>query len=308
MKILVTGATGFVGKPLVAALRQQRHDVIASGRAPQSIFSPDVAYFQMREIYAASDWASALDGVDAVIHLAARTHVVKEQASDALALYRHINVDGTRKLAEQAAAAGVKHFVFLSSIKVNGEGRATPYTETDPPAPEDAYGQTKMEAEKALREIAATRDMSTIIIRPPLLYGKEAKGNFRSLIRAVTKGIPLPFASISNRRSLLFLGNLIDVILLCLKQDLHGTHLFLVSDGIDLSTPDLVRHIAKAAGKPARIFPVPALLLRLLARALGRSSAADRILGNLTINSSLIRETLGWTPPYNVEQGMREIF
>jgi nucleoside-diphosphate-sugar epimerase len=307
MKILVTGATGFVGVPLIGALRQKGYDVAASGMEKQSIFSPNIVYFPMPNIDASSDWSQALRGVDAVIHLAARTHIAKERKADVLSLYRKINADGTRQLAKQAAAAGVKRFIFLSSIKVNGEGRARPYVETDAPDPKDAYGQTKYEAENILRKISA-QGMNVIILRPPLLYGKNAKGNFRNLAQAVSTGIPLPLANIANRRSLLYLGNLIDVILLCLEKNLEGTHLFLVSDGEDLSTTDLARAIAKTLGKPARFFPVPAFVLRLLARLMGRADAADRILGDLTIDSSLVRQVLGWTPKATVQQGMRDTF
>ncbi|MDD3371548.1 MAG: SDR family oxidoreductase [Alphaproteobacteria bacterium] len=308
MKILVSGATGFVGKPLVDALWLQGHTVVASGQEDLPGFPEDVYYFRASDIDGATNWSEALSDMDAVVHLAARTHITNERPDKALSLYRKINVEGTRRLAEQAVEAGVKRFIFVSSIKVNGEGRDKPYTESDPPAPEDAYGQSKYEAEQMLGKMAETYGLEVVILRPPLLYGPCVKGNLASLKCAIEMGLPLPLGGISNKRSMLYVGSLIDVILLCLDRELLGKNLFLVGDGQDLSTPDLVRHMAKAMGKKARLFPFPQSVLKLLARLAGREGMADRLLGNLTIDPSHIRKCLGWTPQTSIEEGMKKSF
>jgi nucleoside-diphosphate-sugar epimerase len=258
-------------------------------------------------IDAATPWSGALGGVDAVIHLAARAHILNDSAADPLTAFRSVNVEGTLNLARQAATAGVKRFVFISSVKVNGEstepGRA--FTEVDAPNPQDAYGQSKHEAEQGLREIAAQTGMEVVIIRPPLVYGPGVKANFAALMRAVQRGWPLPLGAVHNKRSLVALSNLIDFIITCITHPQAVNQTFLVSDGQDLSTPELVRGLALAAGMPARLLPVPVWALQAGATLLGKGGAVQRLCGNLQVDISKARSLLGWVPPISVEEQLR---
>lgn len=249
------------------------------------------------------DWRAAVSGVDAVVHLAARVHVMRDVVSDPLTEFRRINVGGTERLARQAAAAGVRRFLFLSSIKVNGESGT--FSESDSAAPMDPYGVSKHEAEQSLARVAAVSGMAVVIIRPPLVYGPGVKANFRALIRAVERGVPLPFGAIDNRRSLVGLDNLIDFIVTCLEHPAAANETFLVSDGEDVSTADLVRRLARAMGRPARLIPVPSGIMLLLAEALNKGDVAQRLLGSLQLNTSKARAVLGWTAPISVDEGLR---
>ena len=244
MNIAVTGATGFVGQALCSHLLAHDHAVVpvvrhASGLAGEVIVG---------NIDGATDWQPALSGCDAVVHLAARVHVMDDTAHDPLALYRATNTDGTLNLARQAAAAGVKRFVFISSIKVNGEGRDAPYRETDMPAPEDAYAISKWEAEQGLQQIAADTGLEVVILRPPLVYGPGVKANFLRLLQTVKRGWPLPLGAVRNRRSLLFLGNFVDAIRLCVEHPAAAGQTFLLDDGQAVSTPELIRAVARCHG------------------------------------------------------------
>jgi len=252
-----------------------------------------------------TDWRAALSDVDCVVHLAARTHVLQETAVDALAAYRHINVDGTRRLAEQAAAAGVRRFVFLSSIKVNGEANVEhAFTETDAPAPEDAYGISKREAEDVLREISARTGMEVVILRPPLVYGPGVKGNFLRLLHAIDCGLPLPLGSVKNRRSLIHVANLADAIVACIDAPAAANQTFLVSDGEDLSTPELIRQLAVGMGKSAWLLPCPVALLEMGAAMVGQRAAVARLTGTLAVDETKLRLTLGWHPRIPLDQGL----
>lgn len=252
------------------------------------------------------DLGPALSGVEVVIHLAGRAHVMRETAADAEAAFHRANVDATRHLAEQAAGAGVRRFLLLSSVKVNGErtGEA-PFTETDPPAPQDAYGRSKWAAEQALHEIAAATGLEVVAIRPPLVYGPGVKANFLRLLRLVERGLPLPLAGVRNRRSLVSVWNLCDLIVACATHPAARGETFLASDQHDLSTPELVRAIAAAMGRSARLFPFPAPVLRLAAWALGQGAAVERLVGSLQVDSGKATRLLGWTPPVGVEDGLR---
>ena len=256
------------------------------------------------DLHAQTDWATALTGCDAIVHLAARVHVMHDTADDPLALYRATNTDATLNLARQAAQAGVKRFVFVSSIKVNGEGRDAAYCETDVPAPEDAYAISKWEAEKGLQQIAQETGLELVILRPPLVYGPEVKANFLRLMQTVRKGWPLPLGAIDNRRSLLYLGNFVDAIRVCLEHPAAAGQTFLLDDGRPVSTPDLVRAIARAMGRPARLLPVPVGVLAFAGALLGKRTAVARLTGSLHVDSSAIRARLGWTPPYSMEAGL----
>ena len=308
MKILVTGASGFVGRALCDAfLRAEyaKYSIVPAVRSPRGLPGECV----VGEIDGKTDWRAALHGVHAVVHLAARVHLMRDVAADPLAQYRAVNVDGTLNLARQAAAAGVRRFVFVSSIKVNGEERTAPYTEADTPAPEDAYALSKWEAEQGLRQIAAEaglEGMEIVILRPPLVYGPGVGANFLALLRAVARGIPLPLGAISNQRSLIYVGNLVDAIRCCLEHPAAAGQTFLVSDGEAVSTPELVRRMAVALGRPTRLVALPVPLLRAAATLAGKSALAIRLLDSLSVDDTSIRRDLGWTPPFTLDEGLRD--
>ena len=305
--VLVSGANGFVGKALCAELFQQGYCVRAAVRS-ENVQVANVETVSVGEINGETDWTDALSGIKAVIHLAARVHVMNDTATDALAEFRKVNVDGTLNLARQAVEAGVQRFIFIGSIKVNGEGTqlGQPYTAEDPPAPVDPYGISKREAEDGLRQLAAETGMEVVIIRPPLVYGPGVKANFQIMMRCLDKGLPLPLGSIKNRRSLLALDNLIDLIISCMTQPAAANQTFLASDGEDLSTPELLRRMAAALGKKARLVPVPEPVLIGGARLLGRQAMAQRLCGSLQVDISKARHLLGWTPPVSVDEALRK--
>ncbi len=304
MKVLVTGGTGFVGNALCAHLASQGFFVRSAGRSKPGDERSDAVV--VGDIGGDTDWSTALEGVDRVVHLAARVHIDRDSSRAPLAEYRRVNVEGTQRLARMAAERGVRRFVFLSSAKVNGEVTHRPYTEADPPRPEGAYAVSKWEAEQALMQLGSETGMEWVILRPPLVYGPGVRANFLKLMRAVAAGIPLPLASIDNRRSLLYLGNLVDAIRTCLGHPHAGGRTFLVSDGDDLSTPGLARRLAQALGVPSRLLPMPVALLSLAGAMTGKSAAVERLVGSLQLDTSAIRHTLGWTPPFGVDQGLQE--
>lgn len=304
MKVLVTGASGFVGSRLCRVLKERNHEVTAVCRSLQSSVLVDVADHRIAvgDIGPDTDWSQALAGQEAVFHLAARAHVMEETAADPEQLYRQVNVEGTKSLVAQAASAGVRRFLFLSSIKVSGEKTTThPFTETMEAAPEDAYGRTKWQAEQLIR---SEPGLNATIVRTPLVYGPGVKGNFRKLIKLCSRGWPLPLGAIQNKRSLIYLDNLIDALIHCLNHDQSIGHTFLVSDGEDISTPQLFKKMALALGKPSRVLPVPVSILKLAGQVTGKSGAIDRLCGSLQIDSRFINDTLSWTPPYSLQQGL----
>jgi len=310
LNILVTGANGFVGSALVERLEaEQKFSVRAAVRRLAGLGRPQGAdWIETGDLAALAGWQTALQGIDAVVHLAARVHVMQDTAADPLAEFRKANVEGTLNLARQALEAGVKRFIFISSIKVNGEATAPgrPFRADDAPAPEDAYGISKREAEDGLRELCLNSTMEFVIIRPPLVYGPGVKGNFLSMMRWLDKGIPLPLASIQNRRSLVAVDNLIDLILVCIEHPLAANQIFLASDGEDLSTPELLSKTAAALGKRARLLPVPPGLLGFAARCLGKTAAIQKLCGSLQVDIGNTRERLGWRPPLGVDQALSE--
>ncbi|WRS38401.1 SDR family oxidoreductase [Thiobacillus sedimenti] len=296
----MTGASGFVGRALCEDLEANAYGTVRVLRRGARR-AGDVA---VGEIDAATDWRAALAGCDAIVHLAARVHVMDEISDDPLALYRATNTVATLNLARQAAQAGVKRFVFVSSVKVNGEGRDAPYRETDPPAPEDDYAISKWEAEQGLQQIARETGLEVVVLRPPLVYGPGVKANFRHLLDTVARGWPLPLGAIRNRRSLLYLGNFVDAIRICLEHPAAAGQTFLLDDGRPVSTPELVRAIGRAMGRPARLLPVPVGVLAFAGALLGKRAAVARLTGSLHVDSAAIRARLGWTPPYTMEAGL----
>jgi nucleoside-diphosphate-sugar epimerase len=255
-----------------------------------------------------ANWSAALDGIDVVVHLAARVHVMRETVSDPLSVFRETNVAGTLNLASQAAAAGVHRFVFISSIKVNGEHPKgdKPFTETDTPNPQDAYGISKLEAEQGLLKIAQETGMEVVIIRPPLVYGAGVKANFLSMMRAIRKGIPLPLGAIHNKRSFVYTGNLVSLILKCIDHPAAANQVFLVSDGHDLSTTELLKECAVALDVKSRLLPVPQKLIEIGAAMLGKANVAQRLCGNLQVDITKARTLLGWEPPFSVADGLKK--
>ena len=301
--VLVTGATGFVGTALCDVLSKQGYRVRRAVRSAPQAAAEDICLIS--DMTQAVAWQQALQDVSVVIHLAARTHVLDDHSADPLAEYRKVNVLGTTALARQAAASGVRRLIFLSSIKVNGEStRATPFSEEDTPAPEDAYGISKLEAEQSLQQIAKTTGLETVILRPPLVYGPQVKGNFLRMLGAIARGMPMPLASINNQRSLIYVGNLVDAIMTCIDAPAAAGKTYLVSDGEDISTPALIGKLAHAMGKSPRLLPCPPALLTLGASMLGKQAAAARLTGSLQVDGARIRRELGWQPQYSLDQGL----
>jgi nucleoside-diphosphate-sugar epimerase len=306
LKILVTGASGFVGKSLTAQLFGQGHSVCAAVRSLSTTME-DTEIMVVGEVNGETDWAKALKDVDVVIHLAARVHVMAEHSANPLAEFRKVNVEGTLNLAQQAAKAGVRRFVYMSSVKVNGEHTEIdkPFSETDASNPQDAYGVSKCEAEQGLKRIAEETGMEVVIIRPPLVYGAGVKANFASMLRTVKRGIPLPLGAIHNKRSFVYVDNLVSLILRCIDHPAAANQTFLVSDGHDISTTELLLGCADALGVKARLLPIPQKLVEVCAAILGKRDVAQRLCGNLQVDISKARTLLGWIPPISVADGLK---
>ena len=301
-RVLVTGATGFIGQGLLARLKSDGRAFRAALRFPNAAMEGAVI---VGEIGPDTDWTGALDGVDVVIHLAGRAHVMAGE-TDALARFQRVNAAGTARLAEQAASSGVRRFVLISSVKAAADSSGVALlTETDPPAPGTPYGVSKLEGERALLDFADR--METVILRPPLVYGPEVKANFRALLRLIDSGAPLPLGSVRNRRSLVALDNLVDAIVTAVDAPGAAGGVFYVTDGAALSTPQLIRALARALNKPARLIPVPPALLSLAARAIGKADAADSLLGSLALDDSAFRAKTAWTPPLSQEAAFRDV-
>lgn len=305
-RVLVTGATGLVGRAVAERLLMDKRTVRIAVRNPDAKYH-EAEIANVGNIDENTDWTSALEGVDFVIHCAARTHVLRDNSADPLTAYREVNVQGTRRLAEQACEAGVRRLVFVSSIKVHGERTepGAPFTFSSPARPEDYYGQSKWEAEQALHDLATRTGLGVVIVRPPLVYGPQAKGNFARLVGLVEKGIPLPLGAVSNQRSLVALDNLVDLLIRCIDHPAAAGQTFLVSDGEDLSTPELTRRQARAMGRPVRLVPVPVGLLKAVGRLTGKSQEVERLVGSLQVDISHTQEILDWTPPVTVDEGLR---
>ncbi|MBN8140605.1 UDP-glucose 4-epimerase family protein [Vibrio vulnificus] len=305
-KILVTGASGFIGKRLVKLLNHEGYNVLSILRSPENDNKSSLVF---PSFDATTDFSQALTGCDYVVHCAARVHVMKEQGEQSLELYREVNTLGTINLAKQAMEAGVKRFIFVSSVKVNGEhtelGRS--FRMDDNHAPEDNYGLSKSEAELKLMQLCKHSEMDVVVIRPTLVYGPGVKANFASLMSLVSKGIPLPFGSITdNRRSLVSLDNLVDLIMTCIESERAANQIFLVSDDHDISTSEMVREMSVALGKPERQFPFPVWCYRVVGKLFNKSDVVDRLTGSLQVDITHTKETLGWTPPQSLQEGFKQ--
>lgn len=306
MKFLITGANGFVGQPLCAELHNQGYSVRAAVRSANLLIE-NRDTMPVGSIDGDTNWTKALLGVDVVIHLAARVHVMDELAADPLVEFLKVNLHGTQNLALQAARVGVKRLVYVSSVKVNGEethGQRS-YNEQDIPAPQEPYSVSKWQAEQALRSIAQETDLEIVIVRPPLVYGPGVKGNFIALLAAINKGLPLPLAGASNARSLVYVGNLVDALIVSATHSAAVGQTYMVRDGEDISTSLLVEKIAEALKRNNRSFYFPPSLLRAAAAMLGRSAQIERLFGSLRVNDAKLRSELGWIPPYTMAQGLR---
>lgn len=303
---LVTGASGFVGRHFVQAAAGMGIRVRAALRKPGDCHSTGIESAVVGEIAADTDWDWAMAGVDTVVHCAARVHQINDSSADPLAAFRRSNVDGTLALGRAAARQGVRRFVFVSSIKVNGERTlpGVPFRPNDAVAPDDPYGISKWEAEQGLREIARETGLEVAIIRPVLVYGPGVKANFLSMMRWVDRGLPLPLGAVPNRRSLISVDNLSSLMLTCVHHPNAANQTFLASDGFDLSTTDLLRRVARSLGRPSRLIPVPVAVLQSAATFAGRGAYARRLLGSLQVDIDSARQRLGWVPPMSVDEAL----
>jgi nucleoside-diphosphate-sugar epimerase len=305
LRILLTGASGFVGRATLRTALAVGHEVrgvMRQGEAP----APLAQVVKISDLAEHSDWQGAMDGVDAIVHLAARVHVMRDRAADSLAAFRVVNVEGTRRLASAAADAGVRRFVFVSSVKVHGEAsHDAPFMADSPVAPADAYGRSKAEAEDALREMESRSGLGVVVVRPPLVYGPGVGANFLTLLTAVSRGWPLPLGRVDNRRSLIYVDNLADLVLLAAVHPDAAGRAFMVADGPPVSTPELIRRMGRALDRPVRMPAVPESWLRLAGRITGRSAAVDRLLGSLEVDDFPTRDLLDWHQPVTADEGLR---
>lgn len=304
MKVLVTGASGFVGQHLINELNLHKTEVVCLGRNKPLSFHGE--FYLIPDFNDTKAWQKALKGCDVIVHLAARVHVMKEQSQDPLEEFRKVNVAFTIELAKQALQAGVNRFIYISSIGVNGDISQLPFTEKDNPKPHNYYAKSKLEAELALLEIFKDKSIQLVIIRPPMVYGASAPGNFASLLSFINKRIPLPLGSIHNKRSFVYVGNLVNLILRCIEHYSAANEIFFVSDGCDLSTTELLKASSKALGIKSILVPVPQKLVEFIVCLLGQSQLAKRLCGNLQVDISKAKALLDWQPPFSVDEGLKK--
>lgn len=309
--VLITGASGFVGSRLLEMTTKNRQDGITVRAAVRkSAERESRGIVSVGDIDQNTDWSKALSKQEVVIHIAGLAHVPDNEMREPLAAFRRVNVDGTLNLARQAADSGVDRFIFISSIGVNGNSNinSLPFTESDLPNPLGAYAKSKWEAEQGLEALGLETGMEIVVVRPPLIYGPNAPGNFGGLVKMVAKAVPLPLGAIHNKRSLVALDNLVDLIITCIDHPAAANQVFLAGDGEDISTTELLRAVAVAMGKPSRLVPVPVGLLMAGATILGKKAMAQRLLGSLQVDISKARKLLGWAPPLSVEEGLKRCF
>lgn len=307
-KLLITGATGFIGKRLVKACIAKKYNIrIAARQDTTRVFESCVDHCLISDISANTNWVPAVEGCHVVVHTAARVHVMNEKASDPLAEFRRVNVDGTLQLAKQAIAQGVRRFIFISSIKVNGEEttESKAFKADDPVNPTDAYAISKYEAEQGLLKLSAETGLEVVIIRPPLVYGPGVKGNFQRMLQWLKRGIPLPFGALKNKRSFVHIDNLIDLIICCVGHPNASNQIFLVSDGNDLSTTELLQKMSYELGKSPRLLPVPSGLLKAVTTVLGKKGMAQRLCGSLQVDIAKTQLLLNWQPVVKMADGLR---
>jgi nucleoside-diphosphate-sugar epimerase len=305
-RILITGAAGFVGRALCKELQGAGFSVRGTLRGQNGELPSDIESVRISSVDGTTDWKEALAGVNSIVHLAARVHLLQDDAPDPLGAYREINVEGTRRLAQAAASAGVRRLVFLSSVKAMAEHSGDhPLVEDDPPHPADPYGVSKREAEEALEQIAESSGLEVVILRPPLVYGPGVGGNFLTLLRLCNRGLPLPLGAVRNTRSLIFVGNLTNAIHSALIRPEAAGRTYLVADGEDVSTPGLIDRLTRALGGKARLIAVPPAWLRTGAHLLGRTGEVERVLSSLAVDAARIRRELDWTPPVTLDEGLR---
>lgn len=308
MKVAITGANGFVGRRLVADFAARGDSVRAAARRDQPALPAGASHVASPDLDPGANWYPVVDGMDVVVHCAARVHVMHETAHDPLELFRRVNVEGTATLAHQAGEAGVRRFILISSIKVNGEESAQgrPFRADDAPAPADPYGIAKAEAEATVQRIGRAFGMEVVIIRPVLIYGEGVGANFAALLAAVARRLPLPLGAVDNRRSLLFVGNLADLVMRAAEHPDAAGAILLASDGDDRSTPAILREVGRVMGRRALLLPCPPALLERFAKLLGRGAAAGRLVRSLQVDISGTCARLGWTPPFSLSQGLAE--
>lgn len=310
MSILITGNTGLVGQQLIKTLLKIGYEIVGVGRRQSNISVLDsYSYHSIDDFSAELSWREVLEGVDIVIHTIARVHIMDEKMTNPIDAYRACNTDATLNLAKQAAEVGVKRFIFLSSIKANGEVTepGIPFTEEDSYVPTDPYGLSKYEAERGLLELSKQTGMEVVIIRPPLIYGPGVKANFANMMKWVKKGVPLPLGAVNNLRSLVALDNLIDFVELCVTHPKAANEIFLISDGEDVSTTALLNKVARAYNKKAALLPIPTSLMTFVAKLLGKSAITDRLFGSLQVDNSKARELLGWAPVISMDEQLVKI-
>lgn len=308
-KILVTGANGFVGKAVCAELAARGFEVTAAVRAASAAGAANanraMQIVSVGNIGADTDWSAALSGCSSVIHLAARAHILNDTVADPLLAFRETNVAGSLQLLRCAVRAGVKRFVFVSSVGVNGNTNTRPFTESDMPLPAEAYAVSKLEAEQALTREAAASGIELVIVRPPLVYGPECPGNFLRLLKLLSSGLPLPFGAMRNRRSFVGVWNLADFLVTCAVSGQGAGEVFLISDMEDVTLPDLLRGLAEGMGKKAPLFSFSPAVLRTVARAAGKAALFDKLCGNLTVDAGRAHRVMGWKPPVSLAEGLR---
>lgn len=305
-RILVTGANGFVGLPLCNELILRGYRVRSAVRSCSQSEGLPGEVIEVGDINDKTDWSRALEGVEVVIHLAARVHIMNDDSHNPLDAFRVLNVVGTEHLARSADAGGVRRLVYASSVKVNGErSLEQSFTEEDIPHPSDSYAISKWEAEQVLRTVAEETGLEVVIVRPPLIYGPRVRGNFLRLLKLVESAIPLPLGLVDNRRSMLYLGNFVDALIACAMHPNAAGNIYMVSDGVDVSTCKLVLDLSRIMGRGG-VWPFPLPLLRLVGKVAGRSAELERLWGSLVVDSSKIRRDLGWVPPYTMEQGLTD--